>query len=275
MNFLCKNLNKNIKNKDTLMIGLCALASGSKGNCIYFGSKNAKLLIDAGISMKAITERLDEIGVQIHEIDAILITHEHIDHIYGLKVLTKKLDIPIFCNLQTAKGIFDVLKIKPRFKIFSTGQIFEFKDLVIQSFSIQHDTLDPVGLTITCDKLKVGVCTDLGFVSSIALQNLQNCHYLFVESNHQPALVYSSSRPAIYKKRVLSKQGHLSNEECADLISKIFHPDLRHVQLAHLSSECNSRELALRVVSEFLEKKNQKVALSVAFQEKISKKMLF
>ncbi|MBI3211480.1 MAG: MBL fold metallo-hydrolase, partial [Simkania negevensis] len=200
------------------MRGFCPLASGSKGNCLYLGTGRTKILIDAGISFKAIKERLSSIGVQLSEIDAILITHEHSDHINGLSLLAEKMEIPVFANAETAKGLHSQLKTLPRFKIFSTGESFEFGDIEVSPFSVQHDTLDPVAFTFQLEKLKIGVCTDLGFVTSLVSAKLRKCDLLYIESNHEPSMVYASSRPAIYKQRVLGRQGHLSNEMCANLI---------------------------------------------------------
>ncbi len=257
------------------MIGFCPLASGSKGNSIYLGTPQTKILIDAGIGVKVVEKRLAEIGVDLAEIDAILITHEHTDHIQGLGALGCKMQIPIFANRETARGIYDILKECPKFKIFSTGETFEFGDLEIHPFSIKHDALDPVAFTIRLEGLKMGFCTDLGFASTLVKRALMGCHYLYVEANHQPSMVYASSRPVVYKERVLSRQGHLSNEECAELLVEVFHPGLKHAHLAHLSSECNSAELALHVVSSKLKEQNLALDLAIAYQDKLSKAILF
>ena len=257
------------------MIGFCPLASGSKGNCTFVGTPQIKLLIDAGLSAKQTAERLKKINIDVRDIDAILITHEHSDHIQGLKVLALKYGIPVFANNETAKGIVEVLQECPKFKIFSTGETFEYGDLEIHPFSIQHDTLDPVAFTLKLDGLKLGFCTDLGFVSSLVQHQLQNCDYLVLESNHQPSMVHASARPMVYKQRVLSRSGHLSNEACGDLLSKIAHSGLKHVHLAHLSSECNTHETALTVVSNMLQEKGIKIDLSIAEQHKISKAFTF
>ena len=257
------------------MIGFCPLASGSKGNCIYLGTPQTKILIDAGLGTKLVTKRLEEIGVSLSEIDAILITHEHTDHILGLSSLGCKMQIPIFANRETAGGIYSVLKECPRFKIFSTGETFEFGDLEIHPFSIKHDALDPVAFTIRLNGLKLGFCTDLGFASTLVQRALMGCDYLYLEANHQPSMVYASSRPVVYKERVLSRQGHLSNEECADLLIEVYHPGLKHVHLAHLSSECNSEEMALHVIGSKLKEKNLALDLSIAYQDKISHPIIF
>ncbi len=254
--------------KFSFMIGFCPLASGSKGNSIFIGTNRIRILIDAGISKTSLEKRLAEIGVELSSIDAILITHEHTDHIAGLKILAEKMNIPVFANAETAKAICSTLHVRPRFKIFTTGEPFEFEGLKIHPFSIPHDTLDPVAFTIQKEAMKLGFCTDLGYATSLVKKQLENCDYLYLEANHQPSMVHSSHRPNIYKQRVLSKQGHLSNPDCATLLASIYHPKLKHVHLAHLSSECNTPELALKTVRDVLP---QSVELSIALQDRISK----
>ncbi len=257
------------------MIGFCPLASGSKGNCIYFGTAKTKILIDAGLSAKAITERLSQIGVELSEIDAILVTHEHTDHIRGLDVLSSRWNIPIFANGDTAKALLSLFRETPRLKIFSTGEVFEFGDIEVHPFSIQHDAVDPVAFTIKTEGIKVGFCADVGFATTLVINQLKDCDYLYVEANHQPSMVHASSRPPVYKQRVLSRQGHLSNEECAKLIGEVFHPGLKHIHLAHLSSECNAPELALQIIQKKLDECMAKTELSIAFQDQISRPIAF
>ena len=257
------------------MLGFCPLASGSKGNAIYLGTREVKILIDAGIGARTVSARLAEIGVSLDEIDAILISHEHIDHIRGLTSLALQRNIPVFANGETAKAIASALNGMPKFKIFSTGETFEFGDLEIHPFSIQHDTLDPVAFTIKTEGKKLGFCTDLGFVTSLVKQMLLHCDYLYLEANHEPSMVHASSRPAIYKERVLSRQGHLSNGECAELLLHVAHEGLRHVHLAHLSSECNAPELALRIVQEKLHARGIVPEFSIAHQDQISRAIRF
>lgn len=254
------------------MNGFCPLASGSKGNSIYIGTSNTRILIDAGISCKALQEKLSLISVDIRDIDAILITHEHVDHIRGISSIALKHKIPIFANSDTAHAILETLDTSPRFKIFSTGETFEFGDLEIHPFSIQHDTLDPVAFTIRTSSLKLGFCTDLGFVSSLVKTHLKECDYLYIEANHEPSMVHASSRPMVYKQRVLSRQGHLSNQQCAELLAEIAHPDLKHIHLAHLSEECNHPDRALEVIRASLP---SPIPLSIALQHQISNSIIF
>ncbi len=142
-------------------------------------------------------------------------------------------------------------------------------------FSIQHDTLDPVAFTIRTDQLKLGFCTDLGFVTSLVANHLHDCDYLTVEANHQISMVHSSARPMVYKQRVLGRNGHLSNEACGTLLTQIATPRLKKVYLAHLSSECNTHEVALNTVKEKLSEKGLSLNLTIAPQDKIADPVQF
>lgn len=264
-----------MNDKKQAMVGFCPLASGSKGNSIFVGNKNTKILIDAGISTKAIKLRLEEINVDISDIDAILVTHEHTDHIQGLKVLAYKLGIPILANNETAKGIASYFGSCPKFKIFSTGETFEFGDMEIHPFTIQHDTLDPVAFTIKVDNLKLGFCADLGFATTLVRKQLCDCDYLYIEANHEPSMVHASPRPMVYKQRVLSRTGHLSNQACGELLLEVAHCGLKQVHLAHLSSECNSPEKALSVITGILQSKGMHLDMCVAPQHKVGQAVYF
>lgn len=254
------------------MNGYCPLASGSKGNCIYFGSKKTKILVDAGISAAATKRKLEEVGVVLSEIEAIVISHEHTDHIDGLKTLAFRYGIPVFANADTAKGIYAALGNCPKFKIFTTGERFTIGDIEIHPFSVQHDTADPVAFTLHADGIKTGICTDLGFPTTLVRTHLQECDYLMVEANHEPSMVHASSRPQIYKQRVLGRSGHLSNEQCATLLSEVMGENLKHIHLAHLSQECNAETTALTVVKN---KIGEGVEITIAPQYKIGKIVAF
>lgn len=254
------------------MEGFCPLASGSKGNCLYFGTKKTKILLDAGISAKLTRERLEEIDVDLEEIEAIIITHDHADHIAGLKTLAFRYSIPVLANAETAKGIYETLRECPQFKIFTTGETFRFGDIEIHPFSIQHDTADPVAFTLKTEGIKVGVCTDLGFPTTLVKTHLKECDYLVVEANHEPSMVHASSRPMTYKQRVLGRSGHLSNEACARLLEEVKHEGLKHIHLAHLSQECNSPLTALQKVKERI---GEEIPIRIAPQTKRAERILF
>ena len=256
-------------------LGFCPLGSGSKGNSVFLRTAKTRVLIDAGLSALAIEQRLEELAVDIATIQAILVTHEHIDHIRAIAIFSEKYKIPVFANGETAKGICSVLQMRPRFKIFTTGEPFTFEDLLIDPFSIPHDAFDPVAFIIKIGILKIGFCTDLGHVTSCIRKKLEQCDYLYLEANHQISMVHACNRPMTYKQRVLGKLGHLSNEECASLLEAIAHPGLKHVYLAHLSSECNSPASLFQMIQTVCKKENLLPKLSIALQEKISHPIFF
>ncbi len=257
------------------MQGFCPLASGSKGNCIYFGTKKTKILIDAGVRARPTKKKLEEIDVDLSEIQAILISHEHTDHIQGLNILALRNGIPILANAQTAKEIYTTFQTCPKFKIFTTGETFTFGDIEIHPFSIQHDTVDPVAFVLQVDSIKIGICTDLGFATSLVHTHLQGCDYLYVEANHEPSMVHASSRPMIYKQRVLGRNGHLSNEACGNLLADVWHSRLKHIHLAHLSQECNSPAKALEVVRKKIGQREVEWNISIAPQDRIGEPIYF
>ncbi len=252
------------------MNGFCTLASGSKGNALFFKSKKSRILVDCGLSVKVLKEKLESIGEDLGSVDAILITHEHSDHIKGLEQLVKLYDVPVITNHETAKSICSLIQIKPRFKIFCTGEPFSFQDLNFHPFSIQHDTVDPCGFVIESEKMRLGLCTDLGCVTSTVLNALKRLDYLIIEANHQVDLVYASSRPDVYKQRVLSKIGHLKNEDAALVLETVYHHGLKKAFLAHLSEECNEKSIAMQTVQEHLLGKGIDLNLEIAHQESVS-----
>ena len=253
------------------MLGFCPLASGSKGNAIFLGTEQSRILIDAGLSAKALIKKLEEIDIAFKTIQAILVTHEHTDHIKGIAQISKKWKIPILANAETAKAILKGLDHKPHFKIFTTGEPFYFKDLQILPFSVPHDTPDPVGFRIHAMNRTLGFCTDLGYATSLVRKMLEGCDYLYLEANHQPSMVHACARPAVYKERVLSRQGHLSNEACAELLTCLAHKDLKHIHLAHLSSECNAEKPALEIVGKALHQTSCPAEISIAYQNSLSR----
>ena len=257
------------------MKGFCPLASGSSGNSIYLGTDHVKLLVDCGISFKNLKQRLADIHVGIDEIDAILITHEHADHIKGLEMIVKKLNLPIFCNSDTAKAICQIMAERPKFKIFCTGEPFTFADIKVHPFSIQHDTVDPVAFTFEFEQMKIGLCADLGFATKLVLMHLKECDYLYLEANHEEEMVHACSRPLLYKQRVLSRQGHLSNSAAGELLVQVHHENLKHVYLAHLSSECNTEQQALQTVGSILAQHNISIPMSIAKPHQVSEAILF
>ncbi len=248
----------------------CPLASGSKGNALLVRSSNSVILIDAGISCKQLQERLKAFHLHLSDIDAILVTHEHVDHIAHIGSLSLKHKIPILTNAETAKAIYDFLGSCPQFKIFSTGESFCFGDLQIYPFTIQHDAVEPIALTIEMPSARLGICTDLGSVTTLVKMSLKECSHLYIEANHEPDLVKACSRPRIYQDRVLGPLGHLSNEQSAELLKHIATPYLKKVYLAHLSSECNTETLALRYAQNALQELQLNASVEIAYQDRSS-----
>lgn len=253
------------------MFKLTPLASGSKGNILLLETDATKLLIDVGVSAKNAEERMKEVGVSFEDVSAIIVTHEHSDHIKGVETIASRYDIPVFANVETAKALLEMGMKDIRFTIFTTDEPFIYQDLNIFPFSIQHDTMDPVAFTFKKNEVKVAVCTDLGYVTSLVKSHLEGCQALVIESNHEPNMVHASARPQVYKTRVLGRQGHLSNDMCCDLLTHITHDELTHVCLAHLSEECNNPELAHKKSRAVLEKNTK---LTVAQQHFVSECIL-
>lgn len=251
------------------MTFFCPLASGSKGNTVFVSYKNTSILIDAGITCRDLENRLKKIDKKLSDIDAILITHEHKDHIEGLKVICQKKKIPIICNISVAKAIHKYFGESLNFKIFTTDEPFKFQDIDVRPFTIQHDSIEPVGFIINTN-IKIGFCSDVGFVSSLLKKHLRESDIVYVESNYDENMLISSRRPDILKRRIMGRQGHLSNIECVDLIESILHLDLKNIYLCHLSSECNRAELILNMIQNLLDKQNNRAKLHIAYQDRVS-----
>lgn len=229
---------------------VCVLASGSSGNAIYIASENTRILIDAGLSAKQVAVRLEQIGVVPESINGICVSHEHGDHVAGLRVLQKRHDIPIYTNAGTLNGIMRQAKAHEiSVRIFQTGSTFEIGDLSIEPFSVPHDAYEPVGFRVHTEKSCVGVVTDLGMSTSLIRDKLRGCQAIIMESNHDEDLLREAPRPWSLKQRIRSRQGHLSNIDAARLIADSATDALEHVFLAHLSSDCNTPDTALRTVA--------------------------
>ena len=220
---------------------LCVLASGSSGNCTFISTETTRILIDAGLSAKRTTERLAEIGERVEDLDAICVTHEHSDHIAGLRVLQKKYGVAVYANAGTLDGIrANKKQAEVKGCQFTTGSKFEIGDLSLEPFSVSHDAYEPVGFVIRSDAHTIGLATDVGIVTNLLREKLRECRVVVIEANHDEELVHASPRPWSLKQRILSNQGHLSNRASAELIAEVAGEGLMHLFLAHLSSDCNS-----------------------------------
>ncbi len=221
----------------------CVLASGSKGNSTYVESGATRILIDAGLSGKEIERRLAAIQVDPASLSAIIVTHEHHDHICGVGVLSRRFQLPVLVNELTLAAGGKTLQKLARWQPVVTGETFSFQDLAIHPFSISHDAAEPVGFCLDDGKCSLGYCTDTGKVSHLMRHRLAGCHGLILESNHDPLMLKTGPYPEYLKQRVRSNIGHLPNHEAADFIDSLRHELLHHVVLAHISETNNHPDL--------------------------------
>lgn len=230
------------------MLDICSLFSSSKGNCTYVFSDTTKLLVDVGISSKRLTERLIKDNIQPEEIQAILITHEHSDHTKGIRVFSKKFNVPVFASEKTW-GTLVSLEIPDKLKhTFSVGTSFKIGDICINPFSIPHDAIDPCGFSMTSGKNKVTVATDMGHLTKDLLYNFEASDSILLEANHDVAMLRSGNYPYFLKERVIGNFGHLSNTLSAEAVEYLIKKGTKKFILAHLSEENNIPELALETV---------------------------
>lgn len=241
------------------MFNFCSLYSGSTGNCLFLQTNETKILIDAGVSQKKIIDALASFNVDFTSIDAILVTHEHSDHVLNVGSISKKYNIPVYCNEKTLNAM-PKQKIKiadENKKIFETNHSFKINDLEIQPFSIPHDATDPCGFNIIHNHKKISIATDIGHMDNQIISNLKNSSFILLESNYDPEILKYSRYPFSLKQRILSPNGHLSNETAGKTISELYsRGDLKQVYLGHLSKENNFPELALKTVQEELTSRN-------------------
>ena len=236
----------------------CSLASGSSGNCQYVEYKDTKIIIDAGLSGKKIEENLGKIGVKASEIDAVFVTHEHIDHIKSVGVLSRRHDLKVFSNMMTLDGMLPtVKKLDPKNTfIFENGKNFTFKDLEIMPISTFHDCASGCGFVIKGNK-KISLLTDTGWVNQDAMEKMDGSELFYLESNHDVDMLVHGSYPYPTKQRILSTKGHLSNENAAEVLSMILKKKQEQVLLGHLSTDNNLPDLALKTINDTLASENK------------------
>lgn len=228
------------------VIRFAVLGSGSGGNSAVVESEGVRLLIDAGLSAKQLSLRLGVLGIDPGSLDGILLTHEHGDHVKGLKVFLKQYEVPVFATSQTSHVVREMGIDGGKWKTFETGQTFSIGSSEVRSFAIQHDAVDPVGFVIGSSCRRLGFVSDAGFVTRSMTDALRGLHGLFVEANYDDGLLEADTkRPWSIKQRISSRHGHLSNEQVAALIRDISHIELGRVVLGHLSSDCNKPDLIM------------------------------
>lgn len=240
------------------MLKFCSLYSGSTGNSLLVQNDNTCILVDAGVSGTKIVEALGSIGIDISQIEAILVTHEHSDHIKSIGTLSKKYSIPVFANSKTWKAMPNETKKVPQElqKTFDIDNKFSIGSLDILAFSIPHDAADPCGFNIFGSNKKISIATDVGHITPSIFTNLKNSSFVLLESNYDPEVLQYSSYPYNLKRRIAGPNGHLPNNEAGNTISKLIDSGLKTAMLGHLSKENNFPELAEQTVLEELATNN-------------------
>lgn len=224
------------------IVKACVLASSSAGNSIFLATEKTRILVDAGINRKETFARLAAIGEDPERLDAIFITHEHTDHISGLPVISRALGgrVPVFATHQTAPLLDWGNSPPPPLETFQAGAAFDFRDLRVQSFTLPHDATDPVGYTFRAQGIKIAIATDLGYLPESVRFHLRGAHFLLLESNHHPELLKVGPYPWHLKQRILSRNGHLSNDAACDYIASELPEETQWLVLGHLSEQNNT-----------------------------------
>lgn len=252
------------------MFQTAVIASGSKGNCVFVRTSQTALLVDAGISAKRIWEALDNLKLDKKQIEGILITHEHSDHISGVGAVSRHLKIPVYLTRDTYMECKHRLgNMDNRIEFIQAGSSFSIKDILIHPFSSPHDAVDSCNFTLThsesTDK-KLAVATDVGYQSRLLTTHLSGCSTVILESNHDKKLLMDGPYPWHLKQRIMSNHGHLSNLDAVGVISQIMHSGLNTLILAHLSEVNNHPDIAEQTMREFLQTLNCDTKLIIADQ---------
>ena len=234
------------------MLELCSIASGSSGNCICVGTDDCHVLIDAGISGKRVEAGLSSLNLKAEDMQGILITHEHIDHVAGIGVLARRYGIPLYATQGTIDAIKEIKSVgkidEALFHPICAEEDFSIGDMTFHPISISHDAADPVAYRFTNGKKDFAVVTDLGTYGQEIVDELQNLDALLLEANHDIRMLQTGVYPYPLKQRILGEKGHLSNERSGQLLCQLLHDNFGSVMLGHLSKENNYEELAYETV---------------------------
>jgi len=249
---------------DSSSVSVCVLASGSRGNAIYLSDGRTAILIDAGLSGIEIQRRMAAKGLDPGCLDAILVSHEHADHIQGVGVLSRRFGLTVHISDATREASQNVLGKLTAIQPFRCGRRFSIGNLVVHPFSTSHDAADPAGFTVSCNGSKVGVATDLGIATNVVKAHLRGCDALILEANHDDRMLIDGPYPWPLKQRIRGRSGHLSNADAALLLDGLRHDRLAHVILAHLSEENNTPDIARKTIETVLE--SSRTELHVACQ---------
>lgn len=245
----------------------CVLGSGSRGNCTFIEHGETRLLIDAGFSGKEVARRLALINRSPEQLSAIIVTHEHGDHVSGVGVLSRRFKLPVYANPATHQAAAKRMGKLSALREFLTGQRFGLGDLEIHPFAISHDTVDPVGFVVGSGEHIVGYCTDTGRLTKLMAHLLGKCHGLILEANHDPQMLKEGPYPLSLKQRVQSNMGHLANEDAASFACELVGGGLQVLVLAHLSETNNHPDLARQAMEKKLVNHPARPELLLAMQD--------
>jgi len=244
------------------------LGSGSGGNACYVETAHSRILIDAGLSCRELIRRLELVEVNPETLDALIITHEHVDHVKGAGPLARLLDIPVYINSSTLRKGLRILGNLSRPITIHTGQTITINDLVIETFTKCHDAVDPMGLIVSSDGMRLGLVTDLGRSTTLVEDRLRSCHALIIEFNHDQRMLEDGPYPWDLKKRIKGSEGHLSNQQAGELLKVVAHKDLRMVILAHLSQINNQTQKAFQEAQDALSRRGlNNTRIMVSYQD--------
>lgn len=231
---------------------LCSIASGSSGNCIYTGTDDTHLLVDAGVSAKKIEAGLKELELEGSDIQGLLITHEHSDHIKGVGVLARRYGFPIYATQGTIdqmKGMSSLGSIdEGLYHVIRPDETFSIGDVEVEPFHISHDAADPVAYRLESNGKSAAVATDMGIYNDYIVEHLKGLDVVLLEANHDIQMLQVGPYPYPLKQRILGDCGHLSNESAGQLLCKILHDNMKKIYLGHLSKENNYAQLAYETV---------------------------
>ncbi len=242
-------------------LAVCILASGSKGNSIYISDGQTSVMIDAGLSGIELQRRLAARELSVDDLDAIVVSHEHSDHIKGAGILSRRFKLPVYINQKTEAAVADLGNVH-ELRWFECGRAFRIGNLHIHPFSISHDAEDPAGFNIRQNGTTMAVATDLGFATVLVKEHLKHCSLLILEANHDPHMLEDGPYPWPLKQRIQSRVGHLSNGDSKKLLQELQHDNLQHVILAHLSETNNTPQKAYDEVVQALTRCNAKLTVA-------------
>jgi phosphoribosyl 1,2-cyclic phosphodiesterase len=251
---------------DIAIFKFCVLASGSSANCALVATEKTRVLVDAGLSFRELSKRLASIDEPVDRIDAILITHEHSDHIAGVARFARRVPVPVYLTRLTMPAI-EWDNAAPRLEPFQAGTSFVVGDIEIDSFTIPHDAIDPVGFCFRAQGIKIGLVTDLGYIPESIKFHLRGSHVLMLESNHDLDMLKVGPYPWAVKQRVMSRNGHLSNEVVGDYVGHEFDSSTTTLILGHLSEHNNHPEIVRIVAQQALNRRGLATRLVVASQK--------